>query len=99
MNLWTALFIQSLSRLSAIDAQRLIDIAQKSEQKLPIKLALEILSLLNAKISLYEDEPTTFIDVHLSNLNLIKKSNGIWKLSVTGRAFLEAVSDPSIETT
>ena len=92
-------FIRILSRLSAVDAQRLIEIAQESEQKLPIKLALEILNLLNARISLSEDEPTTFIDVHLSNLNLIKKSDGIWKLTVTGRAFLEAVSDPSIETT
>jgi hypothetical protein len=77
----------------------LIEIAQKSEQKLPIKLALEILSLLNARISLSEDEPTTFIDVHLSNLNLIKRSDGMWKLTVTGKAFLETVSDPSIEAT
>lgn len=92
-------FVRILSRLSAVDAQRLIGIAQESEQKLPIKLGLEILSLLSASISLSGGEPTTFIDVHLSNLNLIKNSDGIWKLTVTGRAFLEAVSDPSIETT
>ena len=92
-------FVRILSRLSAVDAQRLIEIAQEPEQKLPIKIALEILNLLNAKISLPEDKPTTFIDVHLSTLNLIKKSGGIWKATITGRAFLEAVSDPSIEAT
>jgi hypothetical protein len=91
-------FVRILSRLSAVDAQRLIEITQKSEQKLPIKLALNILTLLSTKISL-SDEPTTFIDVHLSNLNLIRRSDSIWKLTVTGRAFLEAVSDPSIEAT
>jgi hypothetical protein len=90
-------FIRILSRLSTVDAQRLIEIAQKSEQKLTVKLALEFFVLINEKMSPNMDEPKTFIDVHLSNLNLIKKSDGIWKLTVTGRTFLEAVSDPSID--
>jgi len=90
-------FVRILSRLSAVDAQRLIEIAQKSELKMP-KIALEILNLIVRQIGLSQDEPTTFIDVHLSTLNLIEKSDGIWKLTITGRAFLESVSDPSIES-
>jgi len=90
-------FVRILSRLSAVDAQRLIEIAQRSELQMP-KIALEILNLIVREIGLSQDEPTTFIDVHLSTLNLIEKSSGIWKLTITGRAFLESVSDPSIES-
>ncbi|MBW4655491.1 MAG: DUF4393 domain-containing protein [Kaiparowitsia implicata GSE-PSE-MK54-09C] len=92
-------FIRILSRLSAADAQRLIEVAQKSEPNFSIKLALEILNLLSMRIPLIEYEPTNFINAHLSNLDLIKQSDGIWNLTVIGRAFLEAVSDPSIEAT
>lgn len=94
-------FIRILSRLSAVDAQRLIEIAKESEQKFTIKLTQEILNLLKTQIyfPFYEEEPTSFIEVHLSNLSLIKNSDGNWKLTVTGRAFLEAVSDPAIEGT
>ncbi len=43
-------------------------------------------------------EHTTFIDAHLSNLNLIQISDiNTCELTVTGRAFLESVSDPSME--
>lgn len=88
-------FIRILARLSAIDAQKLIEIAQESEPYTVVKLSLEILKALS-KVSM-KSEPTTFVEAHLSNLNLIKSSDSGWKLTIIGKSFLEAVSDPSVE--
>jgi hypothetical protein len=89
-------FVRILQRLSASDARRLIAIAQGSDPKLTIRIVLKTLVTV-AGISMDGFAPTSFTDAHLSSMNLIKKVDGEWKLTITGKAFLEAVSDPTIE--
>jgi hypothetical protein len=89
-------FLRILQRLSASDARRLIGIAQGSDPKLAIRIVFKTLGLV-AGISMDEFEPTSFTDAHLSSMDLIKRVDGEWKLTITGRAFLEAVSDPTID--
>jgi hypothetical protein len=84
-------FVRILQRLSASDACRLIAIAQGADTMLP-RRTLRAFGV-RAVISM----PTSFTDAHLSSMSLIAKAEGEWKLTITGKAFLEAVSDPTIE--
>ena len=84
-------FVRILQRLSASDACRLIAIAQGADTKLPMR-TLRAFGVVAAIFM-----PTSFADAHLSSMSLIAKVEGEWKLTIAGKAFLEAVSDPTIE--
>jgi hypothetical protein len=88
-------FVRILQRLSASDARRLIAIAQGLDPKPTIRIVLETLAFVAGSMDAFT--PTSFTDAHLSSMNLIKIDDGKWKLTITGEAFLEAVSDPTIE--
>lgn len=88
-------FIRILQRLSASDAVRLVDIAQRSNPRLPIRIVMNTLArfadLSPAQLA------SNFTDAHLISMDLIAPSGDAWQLTITGKAFIEAVSDPSIE--
>jgi hypothetical protein len=88
--------VRILQRLSALDAQMLLAIARASDPKLPIRIIFMTLEAVSG-VSMHQIEPENFILAHLSSLDLIKRSDGAWKLTITGSAFLEAVSDPTID--
>lgn len=92
-------FPRVLSRLSASDAKLLAQIAgQEKDKSLGFKLAIKkftaSISILGASIELFDPEDdSTFAHEQLSNLNLIRRIQGHWSLSLTGKAFIQSVSD------
>jgi hypothetical protein len=93
-----------LSRLSAIDAHVLAEIAEKSPKTFNQKeFRIFIDALHKYKIpllgvtvgGLVGNSKTNFTIEHLSHLNLIEKSGKIWILTITGEEFIKAVSDPT----
>jgi hypothetical protein len=92
-------FPQVLRRLSAQDAHVLSQIAQAEDRKsASFKQAVgrfaATFSIADAVISLIVvDEPGSFIHEHLEALNLIRRRDGRWTLTLTGRAFIHAVTD------
>lgn len=104
-------FIRVLSRLSSTDAHRLIELAQRSSPPKMDKWNLRVFGV-EIRGQVDRQEPLTFTNTHLSNLGLIerpeisKKEGGktvnkiadYYVLSVFGKAFMEAISNPSHET-
>ena len=104
-------FIQILSRLSSTDAYRLIELAERSDPPKKVTLSFKIFGF---EINLRDivEEPTDFTNIHLSNLGLIERptveviENGIikyrsevyWSLTIVGKAFISAVTNPAIES-
>ncbi|GAX38214.1 Abi-alpha family protein [Nodularia sp. NIES-3585] len=107
-------FVRILTRLSASDVYRLIEIAQKSSPPKRVTIRFKILGLkFNLKENL--DYPLSFINAHLCNIGLIQKRDlkvektnivgssfrvkdaRYWELTVIGKAFIEAVNNPSLK--
>jgi len=92
-------FPKILSRLSAHDAQILAQIAEREKDKsVALKRAVKrfsaSLSILGFGVGLMaSDEQGSFTHEHLANLNLIRRRDGIWALTLTGKAFIQSVSD------
>jgi len=98
-------FPRLVERLSSNDAIVLLKIAQRS-QKEKIRLAVRAvivslnifsLNILGGSLTALLEDESDFNREHLSNLFLIKKSEGTWKLTLLGEEFLKSVSDPSFE--
>jgi hypothetical protein len=89
-----------LSRLSFEDAQLLVQIAEEKPTTATrlfseaVTLALKV-APFGISISLGSD-PKTFNHAHLQNLGLIGRYDGKWVLTVFGKGFIEAVTDPSL---
>jgi hypothetical protein len=97
-------FPKILGRLSASDAQLLAQIAERQKDKsAQLKIAIKAFSasisyiLRIAAVELIQpvqpDEKGSFAHEHLANLNLIRRREGVWGLTLTGKAFIQSVSD------
>jgi len=92
-------FPRILSRLSASDAQMLAQIAERQEGKsAQLKIAIKkfsaSISILGIAVELLQpDEEGTFTHEHLESLNLVCRREGAWGLTLTGKAFIQSVSD------
>lgn len=97
-------FPSVLSRLDSHDAMVLSEIAEQSNKKV-VKLAAKhfatattIAAFLQNDFALrvkQEGALSDFSTEHLERLNLIKRSNGVWKLTYFGEEFVKAVTDPN----
>lgn len=92
-------FPRILSRLSASDAQLLAQVAERQKNKsAQLKIAIKKFS---ASISIFgiaaelmqPDEEGSFAHEHLASLNLVRRKEGTWGLTLTGKAFIQSVSD------
>jgi hypothetical protein len=92
-------FPKILSRLSANDAQLLAQIAEQEKYKsITLKRALKrftaSVSVFGASIDLLgAEDSASFAHEHLASLHLIRSSQGNTSLTLTGKAFIESVSD------
>lgn len=92
-------FPKILSRLSSHDAQVLAQIAEREKDKsLALKRAVKkftaSISILGTSIEfLAPGEDGSFTHEHLANVHLIRRRDGIWGLTLTGKAFIQSVSD------
>jgi hypothetical protein len=90
-------FARILERLTASDAQVLAKIASEGKRTISrAKINVFAKSLVHVGL-LQVQERTSFVTEHLADLNLIEKVDGLWNLTATRHAFIEAVSDPSLE--
>lgn len=90
-------FVRTLSRMTASDAKALAGFASVGKRTLSrTKINVFVRSLVHVGLLGFE-ERSIFVTEHLASLHLIEKLGGIWNLSATGRAFIEAVSDPSLD--
>jgi hypothetical protein len=93
-------FTRTLSRLSSMDAQVLAHIATRdkpttSQLTRQLKDNIFVKSLAHLGI-IGMSEGASFSKELLGSLNLIRRREGIWSLTATGHAFIEAVSNPSL---
>lgn len=94
-------FLSILSRLSAADAHVLAKIAENEKdpnfktKKIAARFKVSLVGIVISGADIFREE-TTFSTEHLSNLGLIGSENGIWSLTLTGKAFISAVSDPTL---
>lgn len=89
-----------LARLSSKDAQVLAQIAENSSKVTLTRIAKKVLTsfkfgLITIDIGNLLRE-RSFNHEHLSNLNLIEFAGGVWSLTLTGEAFIQALRDPSL---
>lgn len=89
-------FVSILKRMSVSDARTLAKIAAEGDRTISrVKANIFLKSLVQVGV-LDFTEGTTFSHEQLAQLNLVARFEGLWNLTETGRAFIEAVSDPSI---
>jgi hypothetical protein len=93
-------FVDILKRISVSDAKVLAKIARQGNRTLS-RVAMhafrKTLIRTLVAIDLGEfSEGASFSHEHLARLNLIERRDGLWNLTLTGRAFIEAVSDPTV---
>lgn len=92
-------FPRILSRLGAGDAKLLAEIAEQEQDKsAQLKIALRRFSANISGIGisldlLRQDEESSFTHEHLASLNLVRRKDGVWNLTLTGKAFIQSVSD------
>lgn len=89
-------FARILGRLSGQDAQILAEIAeQEADRSVAFKKAANsfMASISIMGISLEIKHNGSFNHEHLRSLGLIERQSGAWELSLTGKAFIHAVSD------
>ena len=92
-------FPRILSRLSSTDAQVLAQIAERegsksAELKGAFKRFSASISILGGTLSILDpDEEGSFTHEQLASLNLAKRRDGIWALTLTGKAFIQSVTD------
>lgn len=90
-------FVHILGQLTAVDAARLAFFAaQGNRTPQTMKASLLERALISSGF-LSVTEFADFSDEHLASLRLIERVHGLWNLTATGRAFIDAVSDPSDE--
>ena len=93
-------FPKILERISSNDAVVLLEIAEGSKKE-KVKWAVRTMSakiaVLGIAFEALLEEESDFHREHLKNLNLIKKVDGGWKLTLIGEEFLKSVTDPSAE--
>jgi hypothetical protein len=63
-----------------------------------IDIALLAIPILGGSFPRVGSEPTTFNHAHLRNLGLIDRRDGKWELTAFGDGFIEAVTDPSLDS-
>lgn len=89
-------FARILGRLSGQDAQILAEIAeQETDKSVAFKKSVNsfIASISMLGISLEIRQNGSFNHEHLRSLGLIERPSGAWELTLTGKAFIQAVSD------
>jgi hypothetical protein len=93
-----------LARISFDDAQLLVRITEAkptSSSRLfaeAVNIALLAIPIVGGSFHRFGSEPTTFNHDHLQNLGLIDIRDGKWELTAFGEGFIEAVTDPSLDT-
>lgn len=87
-------YIIILSKLSPEDAMLLLKTAEKSGKKMIQELATELSKVLIIPFISFEEPESINTDV-LKGHGLIRRVNGIWKLTKLGEGFLSAVVDPN----
>jgi hypothetical protein len=88
-------FVRILARLAPGDAHRLAAIANPASESF---ITLFFRSLIgHSDFAALTAERMEFVEAHLQHVGLIHRVEGTWKLTITGRAFIKAVSDPSLE--
>lgn len=99
-------FTRILSRLDAVDAHTLAEIAEKSPKTFNQKeFRIFVETLHRYKIplvgltvgELISSTKPSYTTEHLRSLNLIERSGGKWVLTVVGEEFIKAVGDPALE--
>jgi len=89
-------FARILGRLSGHDAQILAEIAeQEADKSVAFKKTANsfMASISMFGISLEIRQNGSFNHEHLKSLGLIERQSGAWELTLTGEAFIHAVSD------
>lgn len=92
-------FPRILGRLSAGDARLLAQIAEREQDKsVRLKIAIRRfaanISVFDISLDLLQpDEESSFTHEHLASLNLVRRKDGFWSLTLTGKAFIQSVSD------
>ena len=90
-------FPHILARLSAAEAQLLAHIAERENSKneeLKRIVTKFSASFFGVSLSVIGSEGISFAHEHLHQLNLITDSDRVWRLTLTGRAFIAAVTEP-----
>jgi len=89
-------FVEILKRMTVSDAKTLAQVAKQGDRTIS-RLALNIFlkTLIRADL-VHFTEGSSFSHEQLEKLNLIGPREGLWNLTATGHAFIEAVSDPSV---
>ncbi len=93
-------FPRILERMSSYEAVTLTEIADDGRKDSVIKATRAIiysLKIMGLSFSNLVEDEIDFNREHLSNLNLIRKRSGQWRLTLFGEEFLKAVADPSFE--
>ncbi len=89
-------FVEILKRMNVADAKTLAHIAKQGDRTLSrVALNIFLKTLIRADLATLV-EGSTFSHEQLEKLSLIGRREGLWNLTATGRAFIEAVSDPSV---
>ena len=89
-------FLRILERMDALDARLLANLAEESRSRRLRRMASIVISKFPTLIDPVYQEAGSFNHEQLRTLGLINRDSGVWLLTDTGGAFLEAVSDPSM---
>jgi hypothetical protein len=87
-------FPNILERLSSRDAITLAEIAEKNSRDKIKRAAKAFVYEIIIRTGISTEEETEFSHVQLKRLDLVTQESGQWKLTITGREFLMAVTDP-----
>lgn len=91
-------FPRVLSRLDGADALRLAKIGERAESKSVVRIAAALQRAFVDNLPFPSlPESSSFSTEHLQRLGLIENVEGIWLLTLFGKAFLAAVTDPSTQ--
>lgn len=91
-------FPNILERLSSKDTVVLAEIGEtnsKDSVKKAIRSTIYNLQIMSINFSSLVADETDFSREHLCNLGLIKRSSGLWRLTLIGEEFLKTVADPT----
>jgi hypothetical protein len=89
-------FVEILKRISVSDARTLAKIAKEGDRTWN-RVVMNAFVKTLIRIDLAElTEGSTFSHEQLAKLNLIRRKEGLWNLTETGKAFIETVSDPTV---
>ena len=83
------------SRFIYEDLLILSKIAEKENEKIKIFTKVFLNSIIIIPGIILFEEKNDFSYEHLCNLKLIKKVDGLWRLTYTGKKFIEDICTPS----